>query len=89
MTVYVANCKWLWRYPPEFKWEVQPGESSATCRASVGEKVVTVWLPSGARIRCQLDSGKKPTEQLFKSRYGESGDKLIEFTLELATDNQQ
>ncbi|MCC8942828.1 hypothetical protein H8A99_42080 [Bradyrhizobium sp. Arg68] len=72
----VAYCSWSWRVAPGHPWE-SLGSPPSVCRASVGEKIVTVWLPRGAvirlrRARWRSDLGK------YRHVYGRDRDNLIE-----------
>ena len=43
-----AICEWQTRMPQTGEW--RPYDRSK-CRAMIAEKIVTVWLPKGAKIR--------------------------------------
>lgn len=81
MAGYEARCVWYWRFPPKFRWEAQPEPNSATCRVAVGDKLVTVWLPQGAKIRCRRVHDKDVVEQTFRSAYGGDRDRMVQFTI--------
>lgn len=82
-TPALAECTWFWRDTGKHEW-VQDGEA-VDCRASVGAKVVTVWLPGGAVIRQHRPRFAKTLyEGKYDYRYGRFGDKLIRYTLKSA-----
>ena len=84
-TPAIAECRWFWRDSARHEW-VQDGES-VECRASIGEKVVTVWLPGGAVIKKRRPPRAASLyEGRFAYGYGLDSDKavpekLIRFTL--------
>jgi hypothetical protein len=71
---YIALCTWC---PFDGAWFIPDGEPATQCRASVGEKIVTVWLPKGAMIRLRRARwGDVPvTEQKFCHYYGRPGNR--------------
>jgi hypothetical protein len=79
----IASCEWFWRVNALHAWDEHTKEMAALgvvekptdCRASVGAKVVTVWLPQGAVIRIRRDRFSRrglasAYEQTFHHRYG-------------------
>lgn len=76
----IAVCKWFWRDTHQHKWvEV---EGSEECRASIGKKVVTIWLPRGAKIRCRMKRiDPKPFGDILYHHYGEAFPNKIEIRL--------
>jgi hypothetical protein len=82
-TPALAECRWFWRDETRHEW-VQDGEP-IDCRASIGAKVVTVWLPGGAVIRQHRPRFAATLyEGNYDHRYGRFDDKLIRYTLKPA-----
>lgn len=84
-----ACCEGHWRPNPSTRWEdFEEGLRSTTgtadnvelCRASIGAKVVTVWLPKGAVIRLRR-SRMDDTKLSFRYVYGQRRDNLIKITV--------
>lgn len=72
----LAYCFWSLRVAPGKPWE-REDPAPRICRASIGERWVTVWLPRGAKIRVrrprfQADRGE------YSHVYGRGRDNLIE-----------
>lgn len=73
----VALCHWQ-----DFNYGREPGdeifrqrdEPPTACRASLGDKLITVWLPQGAVIRCRVPrfqrDGYDPMRDYFGHVYG-------------------
>jgi hypothetical protein len=79
----IAQCRWFWRNPVDRAWVAKATSGAPVeCRASVGEKVVTVWLPTGATIYRGITRLGDPWTQEFRYLYGTDRDKLIVFRLE-------
>lgn len=60
----IAECRWYWRDRARHEW-VSQGDP-VECRASIGDKVVTVWLPGGAVIKKRRPA--RP-ESLYSGRF--------------------
>lgn len=78
----IAQCQWFWRNPVDRAWVAEDAASAVECRASVGEKIVTVWLPRGAKICRGITRFGDPWTQEFRYLYGTDRDNLIVFRLE-------
>lgn len=82
-TAAVAICEWLWRVSAAHKFEkLIADERPAACRASIGERIVTVWLPQGAVIRLRIDRWSRNAtgnafDQTYSHRYGRDRDNKI------------
>ena len=91
----IARCEWHWRASASHRWEAfqedciqqgfgEDGDNVQTCRASVGPKIVTVWLPAGAVIKFRR-SRVKPDDLTFHYVYGRNRENLIKITVTLNT----
>lgn len=86
-TPAIALCKWHdyhWDHAAERGTWVHDGDEPEQCRASIGAKVVTVWLPRGAKIRLRLSRFAKsdePWTREFRHTYGFNRDRQIRFRL--------
>lgn len=65
----VATCRWFDRPIEGGEWREY---SRATCRASLGARILTVWLPEGAAIRCGLTrrANADPWADTYRHRFG-------------------
>lgn len=92
-TPALATCQWFHRTAPDYRWVPTPadggGSASATCRASVGARLITVWLPQGVKIRGRIPRSADPFVHVFRHRYGRDGDDLIEVRLARVGDDEK
>lgn len=79
----IALCKWNIMNWETKKYEPEDNDPPTACRASVGEKIVTVWLPQGAKIRCRVAraNNKNPFDQKYCHYYGYTARMRIDITL--------
>lgn len=83
----VATCEWFWRASASHTWtqfneEHKLAREVEECRASVGERWVTLWLPKGAVIRLgRSRDGRDAFAQTYRHRYGRDSENLIEIKL--------
>lgn len=89
----VANCEWFDRQYGSGKWEPYDTPNEIVqCRASLGEKIVTVWLPKGAKIRLRLpriDGQSKAFTHEFRHTFGRDRDKQIRIKLTKVPEGDQ
>lgn len=81
----IAKCQWWWWHPATHKWvpDEEPNEV-VDCRASIGNKIVTVWLPKGAMIRRRRPrTSDTALGHEYRHTYGRDRDRQIRFTLHL------
>lgn len=88
----IAKCRWFWWHPVDQKWTAEDDEPDevTSCRASVGQRWVSVWLPRGAMIRRRIPRKLVSTEgHEFRHTYGADRDRQIRFTVELVPGPQK
>jgi hypothetical protein len=93
-----ALCEWFWRRPGGYEWvsdedidgprfkgvySAVPVRCDQACRASLGARIVTVWLPQGACIRLRLPraGSRDPMAENWVYRYGRERDRAIRIRL--------
>jgi len=77
-----AHCKWFWRAGIGKEWNHE-ADDEAECRATIGKRIVTVWLPQGAKIRLRLPRHDERCgmDTKFVHWYGRDHDNKIEIRL--------
>lgn len=80
----IAHCRWFRRVSVLAEWGADDPDESVDCRASVGNKLVTVWLPRGAVIRLKLgrfESRAEAFSRELRHTFGRYRDMQIRMTL--------
>lgn len=81
----IAQCTWRTRAGIGHDWDAPEPEDTTYCRASIGERIVTVWLPKGAKIRLRHPRmGRFPDgvcQMNFRHTYGRDRDNRIEIRI--------